>query len=128
VNRARSEFARFCGVGGVGFLVDAGLTLLLTAVAGMPPWLARIPAFLVAATVTWLLHQRFTFGKRQPAGSWLLYVLLTTFGALVNLSIYLLWLKIAGSATPLHVVLGVAAGSTVALAFNFVMSRRWVFN
>ena len=127
MNRTRGEFARFCGVGGVGFFVDAGITLLLTTVAGMPPWLARMPAFLVAATVTWLLHQRFTFGKRQQAGSWLLYVLLTTFGALVNLSIYLLWLKIAGSATPLHVVLGVAAGSAVALAFNFVVSRRWVF-
>jgi len=86
-----------------------------------------MPAFLIAATVTWLLHQRFTFGTRQRAGSWLLYVLLTTFGALVNLAVYLLWLNIAGSATPLHVVLGVAAGSAVALVFNFVVSRRWVF-
>lgn len=38
-------FRRFLLVGGVGFLIDAGLTRLLIAL-GLAPWLARVPAIL----------------------------------------------------------------------------------
>lgn len=127
MNARRSEFLRFCLVGGIGFIVDAGVTVAMTWAIGASALAARIPAFLIAATVTWLLHARFTFGKSQGASSWFRYLLLTAVGALINVATYLAWTKVAGM-SPAQVVLGVAAGSAVALAFNFLASRRWIFS
>lgn len=127
MKRVRKEFLRFCLVGGLGFVIDAGVTLAMTWAVGASALVARVPAFLIAATATWLLHARFTFSKPQRASSWLRYVLLTAVGALINLVTYLAWLEMTGI-RPLQVVLGVAAGSAVALTFNFFASRRWIFN
>ena len=126
MTHARGEFLRFCLVGCIGFIVDAGLTLGVTWALGASAFVARLVAFGVAATVTWGLHARFTFGKPQQTSSWLHYVLLTSTGALINLIVYLVWLHFAG-ATPAQILLGVAAGSGVALGFNFFASRRWIF-
>lgn len=123
---ARDEFLRFCLVGAVGFVVDAAITLAMTWALGASALLARVPAFLAAATATWVLNARFTFDRPRRAGSWLRYVLLTAVGALINLITYLAWLRMTDM-SPLHVLVGVAAGSAVALAFNFFVSRRWIF-
>ena len=47
----------------MGFVVDAGLTLLLIR-AGAQPLFARPPAVLVAMLCTWLANRRFTFAIR----------------------------------------------------------------
>ena len=123
---AGSALLRFALVGCVGFAVDAGLTLLLHAGAGLGELQARVPAFLVAATVTWWLNRHFTFRARVGAASWLRYVLTTGIGALVNIACYLGVVRLLGT-RPLDLLAGVAVGSLVALAFNFWVSRRWVF-
>jgi putative flippase GtrA len=115
-------FLRFCVVGVVGFVVDVGCTLVLTQVAALLPLPARIAAFIVAATVTWGLNRRYTFRSRAGLGSWMPYVLLTSIGALTNISVYWTWLDWAGTGA-LSIVVGVAGGSVAALAFNFLASR-----
>lgn len=57
-------FLRFVVIGGLGFAVDAGLTLLLIR-AGLPPWQARVPAILAAMSWTWLANRRFTYQASQ---------------------------------------------------------------
>jgi putative flippase GtrA len=121
-----SQFGRFCLVGGVGFIVDAGLTLLITQGFGLSPVLSRAVAFASAASVTWALNSRFTFRSRGGLGSWMPYVLSTSIGALVNGGIYLLWLHLAGR-TAAQILVGVALGSAVALVFNFTIARRFIF-
>ncbi len=119
-------FLRFCLVGTIGFIVDSGLLLVLTATGVAGPMLGRVLSFLVAASVTWVLNRRFTFRSRAPTASLAPYVLLTGFGALLNLGVYRLWIGAFGAA-PAMLVLGVAAGSIVALAFNFLVSKHLVF-
>lgn len=121
-----AQFLRFCIVGTIGFAVDGGLTLLLSQLAGIDPLPARLAAFLVAASVTWLLNRSYTFKAGGGGSSWLPYVLCTALGAFINLGIYSAWLAWAGQGWP-QVLAGVALGSVAALGFNFLVSRHVVF-
>ena len=123
------QFLRFCAVGAVGFAVDAGLLALLLATTPLGPYLGRLVSFLAAATVTWLLHRRFTFPaavRARRGRQWLLFVAVNGGGAALNYGIYALLVATAPlfSARP---VLAVAVGSAVALAVNFLANRTWVF-
>lgn len=84
-------FRRFLLVGGVGFVIDAGLTRLLIEV-GLAPWLARVPAILSSMTFTWLANRRFTYEVKAPrsANEALRYALVATTMTVVNYSIYVM--------------------------------------
>lgn len=124
--RDLGEFARFCLVGAIGFVADAGLTLAFTQVLLWAPLPSRVLAFLMAATVTWFLNRRFTFRSSAGPASWLPYVLLTAGGALINVGIYAAWVGASGPAA-VNIIVGVALGSIAALGFNFLVSRRLIF-
>lgn len=126
MNERHRQFLRFCMVGTVGFAVDAGTTMLLTQAVAVPPALARVLAFLVAASVTWILNQRFTFRASSGIATWLPYVASTSLGALINIGIYLLWLRWAGHSA-MQIVVGVAMGSVCALAFNYTITGHFIF-
>jgi putative flippase GtrA len=79
-------------------------------------------AFVLAASVTWRLNQRFTFRSAAGARSWLPYLVATSLGAAINVGVYGLWLRLFGD-TPADILAGVAIGSVSALAFNFAASR-----
>lgn len=126
MNEHHYRFLRFCVVGTFGFVVDAGTTTLLTQVFWVAVTPARLLAFLIAASVTWALNLRFTFQVGTGSSTWLPYLVASSFGALINVGMYLLWLGWAGhSAT--QIVAGVAIGSVTALAFNYTISRRVIF-
>ena len=55
------QFITFCIVGGIGFLVDAGILGLLVHGFGADPLLSRLLSFPCAMTVTWYLNRRVTF-------------------------------------------------------------------
>jgi len=122
------RFVRFCMVGAVGFIADAGFLVAAVALVGVSPIPGRAASFLFAATVTFLLNRRFTFGAggRHPVAQWLGYVAATSGGALINLSIYLGWLALFGR-SPLQLVIGTAFGSVAAMTSNFLVSSRVVF-
>jgi putative flippase GtrA len=115
-------FLRFCLVGVVGFLADAGLTLLLTQTLHVSPVPARVVAFVLAASVTWHLNHQFTFRSTAGVRSWLPYLVATSCGAAINVGVYSLWLRHFGDG-PAEILAGVAIGSVSALAFNFAASR-----
>jgi putative flippase GtrA len=121
-------FERFLVVGALGFVVDA-LALYGFIALGLGALAARLPAFLIAAFVTWIAHRKYTFREapgQARAGGWLSYVqysAATTFGALANLCGYWLTL-ILTTASPL---VALAAGSAIGLILNYTMSRRWIF-
>ena len=121
-----AQFFRFCAVGGVGFMVDAGLTMVLTQGGGWAPLPSRMLAFVCAATVTHAMHRRFTFRSDLPGSNLLPYIALTGIGALINLGLYAAWIALRGGG-PGNIFLGVVMGSAVALAFNFAISKWVVF-
>lgn len=120
------QFLRFCFVGAIGFAVDSGITMLLTRAFQCTPLLARIGAFLVAATVTFALNRSFTFESGAGADSWFRYVFLTAIGGFINVGVYMGWLAAFGTSA-FHVLSGIALGSIAAMGFNFTVSRRFVF-
>lgn len=123
-----ARILRFAAVGAVGFVVDAGLVVLLVHGIGSAPLPGRVASFVTAATVTYLLNKHFTF---RVAGGfaverWFVYVLTTSLGAAINVGIYAWWIGHYGH-TALQLVLGTAAGSLIAMCVNFVISSRIVF-
>lgn len=122
------QFVRFCLVGALGFVTDFGVLYVLVHWLHLQPTSGRILSFMVAATVTWKVNRHFTFAQRG-AGTlreWLSYLVLTGVGGLVNVAVYWLWISLTDSTT-VNLFLGVAAGSAVALFFNFTISKRAVF-
>jgi putative flippase GtrA len=124
------QMLRFGMVGGIGFLVDAGvLTALLT--IGLGPYSGRVVSFLAAATVTFILNRSFTFRRENPsadhpAGEWLAYLGLMVIGGLVNYGTYAAAVALF---EPVHryPVIGVALGSIAGMAINFWTSKTMVF-
>jgi putative flippase GtrA len=123
------QFARFCVVGGIGFVVDAGLLWLLLQTTALGPYGGRAISFLAAATVTWSLHRRFTFPgapRDRRARQWLHFVAVNGAGALLNYGIYALLVATTAFLAQAP-VLAVAVGAAVAMVVNFAANRLWVF-
>ena len=61
--KAGREFLLFAAVGVVGFGVDVAVLYLVAPLLG---WYgARVLSFIAAATATWALNRRYTFGARH---------------------------------------------------------------
>lgn len=133
-----TRFLRFCIVGGVGFVVDAGVLQLLVSAFGVGLLIGRVFSYLTAATVTWVLHRKFTFadlvrdarsrGRPTPSSvdEWLRFVVANAIGAAVNYGAYAACI-VNGEVFRAYPVLAVAVGSALGLAFNYVASKRFVF-
>jgi putative flippase GtrA len=125
---AMSRLLRFGIVGVLGYVVDAGVLLVATQLLDVQYLLARVASFLIAASVTFLIHHRFTFRLTTPlsAQRWSYYLLTTGVGALVNVGIYHLWVVRFG-VEPMQLALGAAVGSIVAMFVNYFASSVLVF-
>jgi putative flippase GtrA len=123
------QFLAFGVVGTLGFLVDAGVLTLVLAVSDLGYYWGRLLSFLAAATVTWALNRRYTFGtaeKSRRLAQWARFLLVNSGGGLVNYATYAA--LIAASALVRDwPVLGVAAGSIAGLLVNFTFSKWLVF-
>lgn len=122
------QFLRFCVVGALGFVTDFSVLYAAVNVLGLGTLAGRIVSFVVAATVTWKVNRHFTF-VQQGRGSvreWAQYLALTSVGGGINVIVYQAWLWLTDHST-LNLFLGVAAGSAVAMLFNFTISKRAVF-
>jgi putative flippase GtrA len=121
-----AQALRFGLVGTAGFLVNAGIVAALAGPAG--PVRAQAAAFPVAASVTWWLNRRYTFGAsgRSWQGEWLRYLGANALGWLANNGTYLLLVLSLPWAAG-NPVAAVAAGSLAGMAFNFACSRKLVF-
>ena len=123
------QFLRFCAVGGIGFVVDAGVLWLLLQATALGPYLGRLVSFLAAATVTWSLHRVVTFPtarRDRPARQWVSFLAINGLGAGLNYGVYAA--LVAGVAVfGRQPVAAVAVGSAVAMTVNFLMNRHLVF-
>lgn len=124
-----SQIWRFATVGVAGFVVDAGVLYGLMAL-GAGAYGARLASFFCAASATWLLNRLFTFKTRRRGQSiwreWLGYLAVALTGGAAN---YLAYAAIVAAlpAQRLAPLAGVALGSLAGMAFNFTLSRRYVF-
>jgi putative flippase GtrA len=113
-------------VGTVGFVVNAALVEALVNVAGVV-W-AQAIAFPVAVTVTWWLNRKYTFGASKHAVQYelLRYVLANSLGWVANNGVYVA-LVLTLPFARIHPAIAVAGGTAAGVAFNFCMTRSFVF-
>ena len=122
------QFIRFCIVGTIGFIFDAGTLHILVNDINVNLYTGRVVSFLVAATVTWALNRNYTFKVDRKANrtEWVCYVAFMMVGAVINygaFAVCITWWEIA-RAQPW---LAVAVGSLAGLGVNFTTSRLLVF-
>lgn len=122
------EAYRFSLVGGLGFVVDAGLLALFTKVMGLNPFGWRLVSFLAAATVTWILHRTYTFAATGLPwrSQWLKFILFNGLGALLNFAVYFA-LLLYGLAPLNDPLVAVTISAIIAWIFNFIVSKYLVF-
>ncbi|WP_420104094.1 GtrA family protein [Bosea sp. (in: a-proteobacteria)] len=124
-----ARFGQFLGVGALGFLVDAGVFALALETTGLGPLISRLLAFAAAATFTWVLNRRFTFGDRtsqRKAAEFGRYALASLTAGGANLLAYWSIIHFFGTARPIPYV-ALAAGVGVGLAINFLLYSVAVF-
>jgi putative flippase GtrA len=129
------QVLRFGIVGGIGFLVDAGLLQLMLQF-GLGYYGGRLISFLAAATTTWILNRSFTFRRdspsgthpapTQPLGEWLAYLGLMVIGGVVNYGTYAAAVELSETVRRVP-ALGVALGSLAGMAINFWSAKTMVF-
>lgn len=123
-----NQFLRFCLVGALGFAVDAGmLELLIYGELSAP--IARLFSITVALQVTYFLHSAFTFRHRGgfTPRTWLRFIAANLIGAAVNYIVFL-GLLVALPDTQSARLFALASGTAVALLFNYIANRRFVFS
>ena len=133
----RSALARqipaFLIIGALGFCIDAAITILLAQGFGVPPLLARPPAFVIVTFINFALNRIFTF--RSAGAPWLAalarYVLVCLAGLAVNYTVYAACLALAPSfgvaISPATLTLFVACGTAAATLLTFVGFRSYAF-
>jgi putative flippase GtrA len=117
------QFKKFCFVGGLGFVVDSLLFLLLTQVTDNV-MLARLLSFWFAATATWLGNRIYTYSHQQSLGimaQWSKHMLSAHLSGTINLAIF--WLVKDIAPIPVAFFLGVLSG----LFSNYFFANRFVF-
>lgn len=122
------EFASFAAIGAAAFFIDAG-TLHVALFAGAGFYVGRLISWTVAASFTWYLNRRFTFGSAEaqpPLRQWLRFLAANSLGGAVNYATYAALVATSPTARSWP-VLAVGAGSAAGLALNFFLSRYLVF-
>jgi len=123
------RFLRFMVVGGVGFVVDAGVTLGLLATGLFGPFSARAIAIALALLCTWFCNRNFTFGKsgHHVVREGVLYGSVGITSALLNYAIYSGLLLSMPMLRPIFALILASASATLYSYFGyarFVFRRR----
>jgi len=127
---ARSEatrFLRFAFVGGVGFLIDAGLLALLHHGMGIDPFSSRLISICVSAFTTWRLNRHVTFGESHlsQTSEGMRYGLVAAATAGFNYLVYALLIVIFPALWP---VAAAAFATLAAMLFSYAGYSRFVFS
>ncbi|HDM8154412.1 TPA: GtrA family protein [Vibrio harveyi] len=124
-----SRLLTFAMVGGVGFIVDTLIFMVLFQWVGVELMMARGLAFCVAATTTWLGNRCLTFSqstKDRAFNQWQKFMLSASISALPNFAVFkvtTLLLGTQGTTVYIALVMGILAG----MVSNYLLSMHWVF-
>ena len=118
----------FAAAGAIGFVVDAGLLLLVSPLFG--PFGGRLVSFAGAVLTTWAINRRFAFADKAAetgkAKEFARYFLAMLPGAAVNWLAYSLVVMLAGDGQP-ALTAAVAAGSLAGMTANLLAADRLAF-
>jgi putative flippase GtrA len=123
---------KFGIVGTLGFVVDAGVLMFLIEWLQLNVFVARILSFIVAVFTTWLVNRNFTFrdprrARRSTHEEYVRYFSVQTCGAAINLLVFFFAIRMIPVLESIPVI-PLAIGSIVALVFNYLAARHFVFS
>ena len=121
------QFLMFGAVGTVGFAFDTATVYSLRRSLGL--YGAGMAAYVVAATVTWLLNRLWTFrglGGGKVHRQWARFLVVNLSGFVLNRGTYALLVTFVALCAE-QPVYAVAAGAIVGMFLNFSLSRTMVF-
>ncbi len=116
------RFGLYVITGGIGFIVDFIVYVLLLTQAGVPVFLSRAIAFIFAVHITFLVNSRVTFNDRKGNRNY--YIIGQVCGAIIN---YISFIVFFIYILPGEIYIAFFAGSMIALLFNFVLANSWSF-
>ena len=117
----------FGTVGMVGFLVDTATVYALRRALGL--YGAGMAAYVVAATVTWILNRVWTFrglGSGPVHHQWARFLVVNLGGFVLNRGTYALLVTFVALCAE-QPVYAVAAGAIAGMFVNFGLNRTMVF-
>ena len=120
-----ARFIRFAFVGGIGFLIDAGLLAFLHHGAGLDPYTSRLMSICASAFTTWRLNRSLTFGASDlsQASEGFRYALVAAATAGFNYCVYAALLAFS-SLSPIAAAI---AATLAAMFFSYAGYSRLVF-
>ena len=122
-------FPAFVVVGGIGFVIDASILAILVHGYSWGDYTARLVSFAVAVTATWYLNRSYVFSARKTLdrrSEYSRYLAVQLIGMAINFLVYSLCIATV-EIMDQWPVLALAVGSAVALFFNFLGARLFVF-
>jgi putative flippase GtrA len=120
------KLLRFGIAGGLGFIVDAGVLMLLLHTTAIGPFIARVIAIALAMVTTFVFNRTFTFERSGDslAAEGFRYGSVGITAALVNYGLYSALLLSVPDLQPLAAMVFATAAATV---FSFFGYSRFVF-
>lgn len=128
ISRIPVSFWRFGLVGVGGLFVDMAVLYAVMWGLGLAAVPAKVFSFLAAATFTWWLNRRYTFGGsgKSLLHEWASFLATNAFGGAVNFAVYTVIVTQSPPYTRVP-ALATAMGSLSGLLLNYTVSRHLVF-
>ena len=120
------QFIKFGVVGVVATLIDFGVMVALTELAGWDPVLSAGVSFVVSLVFNYAASMRFVFRHRDDlnrARELVIFAVLSLVGLAINEA--LMWLGV--NALSLNYVLVKVAATCVVMLWNFASRKRWLY-
>ncbi|MDT8437600.1 MAG: GtrA family protein [Wenzhouxiangellaceae bacterium] len=135
---SRATFFRFACVGGTISLIDAGLLYLLKDAPGFNIYSARVVSYGAAMSAGYLLNRYFTFRHLDRArvlwDELLRFFSVHAVGGVLNYAVFALVvllggrLELGGWSQALLPLFAIWIGGLVGMTFNYLASRKLVFD
>jgi putative flippase GtrA len=121
------DFLRFGVVGSMGFCWDTATVYTLRGLVGL--YVAGAAGFFVASSANWAMNRVWTFRHKAhdaPHVQWARFVAANAVGFVFNRGVFFTLITVSGVCHR-QPVLAIIAGSFAGLAFNYFLSKKYVF-
>jgi len=127
------QFGKFAAVGTLNTLIDLGVLNLLILISGLSSGLPyagfKASSFVAGTTNSYFWNKFWTFGSKMPvtAKEYIRFAGFTLVGVAINVTVATSVVTFIGDGGKLFANIGALSGVFVALAWNFVSYKKFVF-
>ncbi|NLZ46932.1 MAG: GtrA family protein [Clostridiales bacterium] len=137
-NNTFVQFFRYCFVGGLAFIADAGSLGLLVEVVKLDEIISAVIAFAIGLTVNYYLSKVWIFKKSKIENrfsEFMLFAIIGIVGLLMNMGIIWLFRDLVGPKQPLEFIpkdkyymMGKLVSTVIVFMWNFFARKFLIFN